>query len=102
MANQNLLPQAHMNLSTQSPAKPREIEKATSDTCIVGLRVWKLVDDRGLPKLRSVYKETLWPYRKALEKDVLDDLGIHATKLGRRSGPSVADPVGVFGGMDVV
>lgn len=77
----------------------KKVESVTTDQPIVGLRVWKVVMEGGLPKLRSVYKETVWPYRKALERDVLDDMGIHAVKPGRRS-PSVSDPGGI--GMDVL
>lgn len=81
----------------------RKVESLTSDQPIVGLRVWKVIDDKGLPKLRSVYKETIWPYRKALERDILGDMGIHAVKPGRRSGqPSMLDPTGVCQGMDVL
>lgn len=84
-------------------AQPSQIEKSQSDQPIVGLRVWKIVMQGGLPKLRSVYKETVWPYRKALERDVLNDMGIHAVKPGIRSSqPSVFDPTAVMGGMDVL
>lgn len=82
--------------------RPRQIEKSQSDQPIVGLRVWKIIDVGGLPKLRSVYKETVWPYRKALERDVLNDMGIHAVKVGVRSQPSAFDPLAVAGGMDVL
>lgn len=79
----------------------RKVEQVVSDQPIIGLRVWKVVDDRGLPKLRSVYKETIWPYRKALEKDILDNMGIHAVKPGVR-GPSIADSAAVCTGVDVL
>ena len=81
----------------------RKVETLTSDQPIVGLRVWKVIIEGGLPYLRSVYKDTVWPYRKALERDCLNDMGIHAVKSGVRSGgPSVADPAGVYAGMDVL
>lgn len=65
------------------PQKP--LEKSVSTECIVGLRVWKIVDDKGLPKLASVVKSTvLWPYRKALERDPIMAEGIHAVRLGDR------------------
>lgn len=79
----------------------RKVEQVVSNQPIVGLRVWKVIDDRGLPKLRSVYKETIWPYRKALEKDILDNMGIHAVKPGRR-GPSVSDPCAIMGDTDIL
>lgn len=79
----------------------RKVESVVADQPIVGLRVWKVIDDRGLPKLRSVYKETVWPYRKALEKDILNNMGIHAVKPGVH-GPSIADPAAISGGMDVL
>lgn len=65
------------------PKKEETLEKAATTECIVGLRVWKVVDDKGLPKLASVVKNTfLWPYRKALERDPIMAEGIHAVRPG--------------------
>lgn len=96
--------QANQHMQNQlSNQPPRQIEKSQSDQPIVGLRVWRVIDDKGLPKLRSVFKETVWPYRKALERDVLNDMGIHAVRPGVRA--SALDPLARIvgtGAMDVL
>lgn len=65
---------------------------------VVGFRVWHLTREGGLPKLKSVTQNFLWPYRKPLVRDVIYDMGIHAIKRAS-GGPSVSDPAGLAGGL---
>lgn len=70
-------------------------EKRTE--AVVGFRVWHVLRDGGLPKLKSVTQNFLWPYRKPLVRDVIYDAGIHALKTAKEHSapPSVFDPAGI-------
>lgn len=68
----------------QESQKPRQLEKLNSAEPIVGYRVWSLATVGGMPYLRSsTQAQFVWPYRKAIERDVIHNAGIHAVKHGQ-------------------
>lgn len=63
-----------------APEKPITLPNESRTEPIVAYRVWHINRSDGSPKLHSAAMEYFWPYRKALERDLIHDMGIHAVK----------------------
>lgn len=74
--NNSLRKHAYFNLPRYT--KEQELGPPTqSSELIVGYRVWRYSEGY----LRSTFKtDVIWPHRKALTRDIYDDMGIHACK----------------------
>lgn len=88
------------NPFSTAPKESEELPKTSSTEPIVGYRVWGLDREKGL--LKSTYmNQYVWPRRKKICKDGIDNNGIHAVKGVKRlcqdtsSTPSIWDPAAV-------
>lgn len=72
------------NIQTYVNKKVAEIldtkERPVLTEPIIGYRVWDYKDGY----LQSCVYDTAWPYRKAIDRDIYNDLGIHAVKDYKR------------------
>lgn len=89
------LKKAQQSQSEKQPETEKPPAPIVSTEPIVGLRVWNITKQGGMPYLRSTFKsEFVWPYRKPLEQDIVSNHGIHAIKPTSK-GASWADPLAI-------